>query len=167
MLSAGVGVSMGKGGARAYGFGLSRDGHIAFAAAYIAVLVTIAGFGFLRFASTTLPLLHVLQVGHQRAALQQVSYRAHPIPDPAFPHIVSLYPHVAILNRQQGVVRIRLLVLPSGEVGDVNLVKSSGYPQLDAAALVEAGNWRYLPAVRNGQPVSAEVDVAIRFKLVR
>jgi TonB family protein len=49
----------------------------------------------------------------------------------------------------------------------VNLVKSSGYPQLDAAALVEAGNWRYLPAVRNGQPVSAEVDVAIRFKLVR
>jgi hypothetical protein len=30
---------------------------------------------------------------------------------------------------------------------------------------VETGNWRYLPAVRHGEPVSAEVDVTIRFKL--
>jgi len=62
-------------------------------------------------------------------------------------------------------VLVRLLVLPNGQVGDVNVVKSSGYPQLDAAALVEAGNWRYLPAIRHGQAVSAEINVAIRFKL--
>ena len=152
---------------RAYGFGLSRDGHIAFVAAYIAVLVTIAGFGFFRFTATTLPLLHLPHFVTRGAAqaAASVSYRAHPVPDPAFPHVANLYPRVAILNRQQGTVRLRLLVLPNGEVGDVNVVKSSGYPQLDAAAEVEAGNWRYLPAVRDGQPVSAEIDVVIHFKL--
>jgi TonB family protein len=161
MLSARVGVVMGQ---RAYGFGLSRDGHIAFAAAYIAVLVTIGGFGLFRFAVTTLPGLHLPQFAQQKAA-PQVSYRARPVPDPAFAHTVGVYPRIAILNRQQGTVVVRLLVLPNGQVGDVNLVKSSGYPQLDAAALVETGNWRYLPAVRHGEPVSAEVDVTIRFKL--
>ena len=150
-------------GQRAYGFGLSRDGHIAFAAAYIAVLVTIGGFGLFRFALTTLPLLHLPQFAQHKTV--QVAYRARPVPDPAFPHVVNVYPRIAILNRQQGTVLVRLLVLPNGQVGDVNVVKSSGYPQLDAAALVEAGNWRYLPAVRHGQAVSAEINVAIRFKL--
>jgi TonB family protein len=156
---------MGQGGGRAYGFGLSRDGHIAFAAAYIAVLVTISGFGLFRFAATVLPRLHAPPFGSQQSAAAQVSYRAQPVPDPAFPHAISAYPRVALRNRQEGTVVVRLLVLPSGEIGDVSLVKSSGYPQLDAAALVESGNWRYLPAVRDGAPVSSEVDVAIRFKM--
>ena len=156
---------MGQGGSRAYGFGLSRDGHIAFAAAYIAILVTIGSFGLVRYASTTLPRLHLPIFGQQLRTAPQVSYRARPVPDPAFPHAVNVYPRVALRNRQQGTVVVRLLVLPSGEVGDVNLVRSSGYPQLDADALVETGNWRYLPAVRNGEPVSAEIDVAIRFKM--
>src|ERR1700678_3985196 len=158
MLSAGVGVVMGQ---RAYGFGLSRDGHIAFAAAYIAVLVTIGGFGLFRFVRATLPFLHLPQFA-QHKAIQPVAYRARPVPDPAFPHAVNVYPRIALLNRQQGTVVVRLLVLPNGQVGDVNLVKSSGYPQLDAAALVEAGNWHSLPAVRHGEPVSAEIEVAIR-----
>ena len=156
---------MGQGGGRAYGFGLSREGHIAFAAAYIAILVTIGGFGLLRFASTTLPQLHLPSFGQQQGAAPQVTFRARPVPDPAFPHAVNVYPRVALRNRQEGTVVLRLLVLPSGEIGDVNVVKSSGYPQLDAAALVETGNWRYLPAVRSGEPVSAEIDVAVRFKM--
>jgi periplasmic protein TonB len=156
---------MGQGRGRAYGFGLSRDGHIAFAAAYIAILVTIGSFGLWRFAATTLPRLHLPSFGQHQGTAAQVSYRARPVPDPAFPHTVSAYPQVALRNHQQGAVVLRLLVLPSGEVGDVNVVKSSGYPQLDAAALVETGNWRYLPAVRDGEPVSAEIEVIIRFKM--
>jgi TonB family protein len=165
LLGRGVGVSMGQGGGRAYGFGLSRDGHIAFAAAYIAILVTISSLGLLRFATTTLPRLQLPNFGRQHGSASQVSFRARPVPDPAFPHAVNGYPRVALRNRQQGTVVVRLLVLPSGEVGDVSVVKSSGYPQLDAAALVETGNWRYLPAVRDGEAVSAEIDVAIRFRL--
>lgn len=154
---------MGQSSERAYGLGLRRDRHIAFAAVYIAVLVTIGAFGVQRYAAH-LPPLHFPLVGNQKAA-ESVAFRARPLPDPGCPHAFNFYPRVAILNRQQGTVVVRLLVLRSGEVGDVNLVKSSGYPQLDAAALIATGDWRYLPAVRDGQAVSAEVDVAIRFKL--
>jgi TonB family protein len=157
------GYFMGQESERAYGFGLSREGHIAFASAYIAVLVTIGAFGVLRFAAQ-LPALHFPTASNHPASLR-VAYRPRPVLDPAFPHVVNFYPRVAILNGQQGTVVLRLLVLRSGEVGDVSVVKSSGYPQLDAAALVATGSWRYLPAVRNGEPIPAEIKVAIRFKL--
>ena len=152
-----------QGGGHAYGFGLNRDGHIAFAAAYIAVLVTIGAFGFYR-AALELPVFQVPALGGPKPS-PQVAFRAHPEPDPAFPHVVNVYPRIALLKHQEGTVVLSLLVLQNGQVGDVQLVKSSGYPQLDAAAQVEAANWRYLPAVRSGTPVSAQVNVAIRFKL--
>jgi TonB family protein len=147
---------------RAYGFGLNRDGHIAFAAAYIAVLATVSAYGFYRTAQQ-LPALRFPSFGQQNH-LQPVAFREHPVPDPAFPHI-SRYPRIALLKHQEGTVVLNLLVLQDGEVGDVRLLRSSGSPQLDAAAQVEAGNWRYLPAVRNGAPVSAQVNVAIRFRI--
>ena len=152
-----------QGGGRAYGFGLSRDSHIAFAAAYIAVLVTMSAFGFYR-AALQVPMFGLSAPGGGKPA-PPVAFRAHPEPDPAFPRAVNAYPRIALLKHQEGTVVLSLLVLQNGEVGDVQLVKSSGYPQLDAAAQVEAANWRYLPAVRNGTPVSAEVNVSIRFKL--
>lgn len=152
-----------QGGGRAYGFGLNRDGHIAFAAAYIAVLVTIGAFGFYR-AALELPVFHLPALGERKAA-PLVAFRAYPEPDPAFPHSENIYPRIAILKHQEGSVVLSLLVLQNGEVGDVQLVKSSGSPQLDAAAQVEAANWRYLPAVRNGTPVNGRANVVIRFKL--
>lgn len=154
---------MGQSSERAYGLGMSRDWHIGFAAAYVAVLVTIGAFGVQRYVAR-LPPNSFAFFGHLQPSAP-VASRARPIPDPAFPHVISFYPHVALLNRQEGAVEVRLLVLRSGEVGDVSLVRSSGYPQLDAAALIGTGNWRYLPAIRGGKPVSAEVDVVIRFKL--
>lgn len=131
--------------------------------AYVAVLVTIGAFGVERYVAR-LPPNPLAFFGFQQPAAP-VASRARPMPDPAYPHVISFYSHVALINRQEGTVVVRLLVLRSGEVGDVNLVRSSGYPQLDAAALIGTGNWRYLPAMRHGEPVSAEVEVAIRFKL--
>jgi TonB family protein len=157
-----VGDGVGEAPERRYGFGLSREAHIAFATAYISILLTIGAFGVLR----AVPLL-AQYTPHwtTRPVAALPAYRARPLPDPAAPHRISLYPRIALLNRQEGTVVLRLLVLANGEVGDVSVIRSSGFPQLDATALVETGYWRYLPAVRNGQPVSAEVDVAIRFRL--
>lgn len=157
---------MDEGSGHAYGLGLSRDAHIAFAAAYVAALLTIGAFGAFRFAAQ-MPSWRLPDLGWGTRTAAPLAERVRPVPDPAYPHTVSIYPHVALLNHQEGTVVLSLLILPSGEVGDVDVIRSSGYPQLDAAALLSAGNWRYLPAVRNGAPVSAEVKVAIRFKLDR
>lgn len=155
---------------RAYGLGLSRESHIAFASAYIAVLLTIGGYGVARYVAANLPAAQTTPATQTTAAPParpaHVAFRAHPVPDPAYPpHAMGFYPQVALINHQQGTVVLRLLVLKSGMVGNVSVVKTSGYIQLDAAALVQAGFWRYLPAVRNGQPVEAQVTVAIRFLL--
>lgn len=156
---------------RVYGLGLKRDAHIAFASAYIAVLLTIGGFGAAHYVAS-LPAWNLFgsTASSQKPAAPAprpapVAFRAHPVPDPASPHVITVYPQVALLNHQQGVVVLRLLILQSGLVGDVQVLKSSGYPQLDAAALVETGYWRYLPAVRDGKPVAAQAIVTIHFKL--
>ncbi|HWU25052.1 MAG TPA: energy transducer TonB [Rhizomicrobium sp.] len=147
---------------KAYGFGLGRDTHIAFAAAYIAILATLGAFGAVRFVSglswpdATRPAV---------PAPPPVAYREFPEPDPAHPRVLDLYPRVAILKREEGVVYLQVLVLESGEVGDVSVLKSSGSPELDAAALLAVEDWRYLPAVRKGRPVRATIVVAIRYKL--
>jgi TonB family protein len=144
-----------------FGFGMSRDAHIAFVAVYLTILLAVAGFGVLRF-SLTLPTMQF----HWPVAPAAVAARDHgPIFDPALGAHKALYTPLAIRRHEQGDLLIQLLVLPDGSVGDVRIVKSSGSAQLDAGALVSAGNWRYRPAMQGGKPVAAKVTVRVRFKL--
>jgi TonB family protein len=151
---------MGPGETRHYGFGMSREAHIAFVAVYLTILLMVAGFGLLRFAAS----MPSTQFHWPIAAMG--SQRDHgPIADPAFGAHRAVYTPIAVRLRQQGDVLILLTVLPDGSVGDVRILKSSGSSQLDAGALVSAGYWRYRPAMRDGKPVAANVKVNVRFKL--
>lgn len=56
------------------------------------------------------------------------------------------YPGIAIRNRYQGTPTIEILVDPSGAVTSAKVVKSSGYPVLDEAAMqVVKNRWRFNP----------------------
>ena len=56
-----------------------------------------------------------------------------------------------IREGNQGTIDIEVYVLPNGRVGDARVVKSTGFEELDLAALAEAKrNWRLLPATRDG-----------------
>ena len=81
------------------------------------------------------------------------------------PHRISFYPPLARRRHEQGDVILKVLVLPSGQVGDVEVLQSSGSAQLDAAALVSVGSWVYLPAVKGHRPVAAWTRVRVRFQL--
>ncbi len=152
---------MGPEDARRYGFGMSRDAHIAFVAVYLTILLLVAGFGALRFA-LTVPSMQF----HWPVAPAAVAQRDHgPVTDPALGSHRAVYTPLAIRNRQEGDVLILLTVQPDGSVGDVKILKSSGSPQLDAGALVSAGYWRYRPAMHDGKPVAANVRVNVRFRL--
>ncbi len=84
---------------------------------------------------------------------------------PTIPHRITFYPPLARRRQEQGDVILKVLVLPSGQVGDVEVLRSSGSAQLDAAALVSVGAWVYLPAVRGHRPVAAWTRVRVRFQL--
>ena len=75
------------------------------------------------------------------------------------------YPPVARRLRLQGTTTIRVLVSAQGCPKSVKLEKSSGVQILDEAALEAVQHWTFVPARQGNQPIAAEVDVPLHFRL--
>jgi TonB family protein len=65
--------------------------------------------------------------------------------DTSKPHNQPPYPDAAQVNGEQGAVELAVLVRPSGKIGNVRVAKSSGFPDLDNAAVEGVLGWRYIP----------------------
>ena len=154
--------------------GLSARGHGRLVVIYASALLALAAFGagrlrevVPRVAAAYAAMQHNLAVARETRAAFAQAIRANaraPRPNPALPHRIGAYPVLALRRHQEGSVLLNVLVLPNGEVGDVRVLRSSGFSQLDAAALTGVGGWHYVPAVRSHRPVSAWVKVNIRFR---
>ena len=71
-----------------------------------------------------------------------------------------------IREGNQGTIEIEVYVLPNGRVGDARVAKSTGFAELDLAAIAEAKrNWRLLPATRDGTPIAQWHRLRVTFKL--
>lgn len=89
------------------------------------------------------------------------------------PHLNADYldnpaPHYPPASRElgeQGRVLVRAMVSADGRVAQVALRKSSGFDRLDQAALDSVKHWRFVPAQRGGQPVTAWVVVPVAFSI--
>jgi protein TonB len=66
--------------------------------------------------------------------------------------------------RPEGRLQVRLLVRADGVVGTVDVVASSGDPELDRAAVQALARWRFEPARRDGQPVDSYYLVWVTFE---
>jgi TonB family protein len=77
--------------------------------------------------------------------------------------VEPLYPREAKAQHIEGTVMIHLQIGADGRVQ--NLRELSGPSLLVPAALEAAREWRFLPALLNGQPIGAEKDVSIVFQL--
>lgn len=75
------------------------------------------------------------------------------------------YPSESRQSGEEGKVLLRVLVNNQGLVEQVSLKKSSGYPRLDQAAQDTVQQWRFVPARRGEQVVSAWVQVPVSFSL--
>lgn len=75
------------------------------------------------------------------------------------------YPIDARRAREQGVVKLLLLVGSDGRVKDIQVASSSGSPRLDGAALRAVRHWRWQPMMSNGTPMSVRGYVTIPFVL--
>lgn len=75
------------------------------------------------------------------------------------------YPMIARRNGYEGVVLLRVWVLESGNVGKIEIEKSSGYEMLDNSALKAVKEWVFTPGKRNGAPIPSWVTVPIKFQL--
>lgn len=67
---------------------------------------------------------------------------------------------------EEGRVILRVKVLASGEAGEVQLQKSSGFDRLDAAAMAAVKKFKFNPArTRSGRTVDSWAAVPIQYML--
>jgi len=74
-----------------------------------------------------------------------------------------VYPPIARETHTWGTVVVDAVIDEHGNVVQARVV--SGHPLLMDAALKAVLLWKYEPTTLNGQPVSVELQVQVRFKL--
>jgi protein TonB len=74
------------------------------------------------------------------------------------------YSEEARRARYQGTVVLQTIVRKDGTVDIVNLVRSLGFG-LDENAIRALKQWRFHPALKNGVPVDASLNIEVRFNL--
>ena len=76
------------------------------------------------------------------------------------------YPETLRQQRIEGRVAVRMLVLEDGSVGDANVVSSSGYGEMDEAALDAVRQWQFVPARQEGgSAVRCRTTLSVSFRL--
>jgi protein TonB len=75
------------------------------------------------------------------------------------------YPTLSRRVGEQGRVLLRVLVSEQGTPQSVELESGSGYSRLDQAALDAVKKWRFVPARKGNQAISAYVLVPLKFSL--
>lgn len=77
--------------------------------------------------------------------------------------VAPAYPSIAQTARVQGVVILEAVVDARGRVESVRVLRS--IPLLDRAAVEAVQQWRYTPALLNGQAVPVVMTVTVNFML--
>jgi protein TonB len=76
-----------------------------------------------------------------------------------------VYPPQAARRHEEGAVRCRIHLRADGCVQSVEVVRSSGFLDLDKAALDALLKWRFHPAKCDGLPIACQVEQVLTFDL--
>ncbi len=76
-----------------------------------------------------------------------------------------VYPASSRRAGEQGTGMFRVLVDQNGRPQDVQVMKSTGFPRLDQAAIEAIRKWAFSPAMQNGQAVQSWTRVQVAFQL--
>jgi protein TonB len=115
-------------------------------------------------ATTTAPEFHITPAPEPKAPpFPQPPPSDRLVPAHLIYRVEPIYPRTA--SGAEGTVKIHATVGRDGTVKNLKVV--SGPPPLTAAAIEAAQYWRYIPALRNGDPVETEADISIEFRRPR
>jgi protein TonB len=80
-------------------------------------------------------------------------------------HPKPTYPSQALRERREGTVLVLAQVDVQGRVSDARVIGRSGSFTLDRAATSEVRRWQFQPALHDGKPVVASVQVPVSYRL--
>jgi protein TonB len=75
------------------------------------------------------------------------------------------YPREALREHEQGTVLVLAQVDVQGHVSDARVIRHSGSFALDRAATNEVRSWQFRPALHDGKPAVASVQVPVSYRL--
>ena len=75
------------------------------------------------------------------------------------------YPKASLMNEEQGTVSMSFLVNADGTVADSKLEKTSGFKNLDKAALKSLSACKFKPGSKDGAPAQTWTKVDYAWKL--
>jgi len=76
-----------------------------------------------------------------------------------------VYPTPAQRAGEEGTVLLNVYVTWSGKPQKIDVAKSSGYRDLDDAAVETAANWQYVPALHDGDTASDWASVQVVYRM--
>jgi periplasmic protein TonB len=89
-----------------------------------------------------------------------------PVTQPTFAQQAThVYPPEAARRHQQGTVVLMLYVNGSGTLDKIEIVKSSGFPLLDAAAIREMKLSKFEPAMDGAIPIRSRAQASVTYRL--
>ncbi|HEV7814998.1 MAG TPA: energy transducer TonB [Janthinobacterium sp.] len=75
------------------------------------------------------------------------------------------YPKASLMNEEQGTVSMSFLVNADGSVADSKVEKSSGFKNLDKAAIKSLSACKFKPGTKDGSPAQTWTKVDYAWKL--
>lgn len=75
------------------------------------------------------------------------------------------YPKASLMNEEQGTVSMSFLVGPDGSVIESKLEKTSGFKNLDKAAIKSISACKFKPGTKDGAPAQTWTKVDYAWKL--
>ncbi len=81
------------------------------------------------------------------------------------PDISNYYPEAARREGQEGRAIVKICVNQLGKIDSADVATSSGFPELDEAAIKVAKAYRFKPATSEGKPVSSCPTLPVKFEL--
>lgn len=75
------------------------------------------------------------------------------------------YPPAAVREGREGDPVVLIDLDSQGQIRGLSIKKSSGYADLDMAAMNSLRVWIFAPATRNGVPFAAALEMTVRFRL--
>jgi protein TonB len=76
-----------------------------------------------------------------------------------------VYPATAQRAGEEGTVLLNVYVTHTGRAQKIDIAKSSGYRELDNAAVETAANWHYVPALHDGDTASDWASVQVVYRM--
>ena len=88
------------------------------------------------------------------------------VPRGQFHSAVGFFPKHAAICGESGQLMVELTIGTDGSVSNVQLVKSSGFADLDIDGMAAVGTWRYEPATRDGTPVAVREQAIVQYNTI-